>query len=63
VAVTIAVWLAYALALGQRLRGALIAQRFAWVCAALFVAALISLATVGHGGPPAPAIRAVSNQP
>jgi HemX protein len=63
VAVTIAVWLAYAVALGLRLRGALIAQRFAWACTVLFVAALVSLDTVDHGSHPAPATRAVSNQP
>jgi ABC-type uncharacterized transport system permease subunit len=63
VAVTIAVWLAYAVALGLRLRGALIAQRFAWVCTVLFVAALVSLDTVDHGRHSAPAARTISNQP
>jgi HemX protein len=60
---TIAVWLAYALALGLRLRGALIAQRFAWVCAGLFAAALISLGPVDHSRHPVPAERTISNQP
>ncbi|MDE3084068.1 MAG: cytochrome c biogenesis protein CcsA [Verrucomicrobiota bacterium] len=43
---TVAVWLAYAIALGLRLRGTLIAQRFAWACAVLFAAALLSLGFV-----------------
>ena len=55
VLVTIAVWLAYALALGLRLRGTLIAQRFAWVCAGLFAAALISLGPVDRTRQPPPA--------
>ncbi len=62
VTVTIAVWLAYAIALGLRLRGALIAQRFAWACTVLFVAALISVGLVDHSRP-APAARPISNQP
>ncbi|HTB81205.1 MAG TPA: cytochrome c biogenesis protein CcsA [Opitutaceae bacterium] len=60
---TVAVWLAYAVALGSRLRGRLIAQRFAWICVALFAAALISLETVDHDRRPAPANQAVSLQP
>jgi ABC-type uncharacterized transport system permease subunit len=43
---TIAVWLAYALALAMRLRGQLLAKRFAWTCLGLFVVALISLGAV-----------------
>jgi ABC-type uncharacterized transport system permease subunit len=43
---TVAVWAAYAAALGLRLRGRLIAKRFAWTCLALFAAALISLGPV-----------------
>jgi HemX protein len=62
VTVTIAVWLAYVIALGLRLRGALIAQRFAWACTVLFVAALISVGLVDHSRP-APAARTISNQP
>ncbi|HXA13843.1 MAG TPA: cytochrome c biogenesis protein CcsA [Opitutaceae bacterium] len=61
--VTITVWAAYTLALGLRLRGVLIAQRFAWVCAALFAMALISTEMVGHDKHPVPAVRAISNQP
>lgn len=41
--VTLAVWVAYAIALGLRLRGVLLAKRFAWSCLALFVAALLSI--------------------
>jgi ABC-type uncharacterized transport system permease subunit len=44
--VTLPVWLAYAAALGLRLRGILLAKRFAWACLALFVAALLSLGPV-----------------
>ncbi|MGA3007855.1 MAG: cytochrome c biogenesis protein CcsA [Opitutaceae bacterium] len=63
VVMTVAVWLAYAIALGLRLRGVLIAQRFAWACAVLFVAALVSLETVGHGRPHPPATGAIFKQP
>lgn len=44
--VTVAVWFAYAITLGLRLRGILLAKRFAWACLILFVAALISLGPV-----------------
>lgn len=44
--VTLAVWLAYAVALGLRLRGVLLAKRFAWACLGLFVAALLTLGPV-----------------
>jgi ABC-type uncharacterized transport system permease subunit len=40
---TVAVWLAYAIALGLRLLDRLIAKRLAWTCLALFAAALFSL--------------------
>jgi len=43
---TVAVWAAYSTALTLRLRGALLAKRFAWTCLALFGAALISLGPV-----------------
>ena len=43
---TVGVWFAYALALTLRLRGHLLAKRFAWTCLALFGAALISLGPV-----------------
>jgi ABC-type uncharacterized transport system permease subunit len=44
--VTVSVWVAYTAALGLRLRGVLLAKRFAWACLALFVAALLSLGPV-----------------
>lgn len=44
--ITVAVWLAYSVALALRLRGWLLARRFAWTCLALFAAALISLGPV-----------------
>ncbi len=44
--VPLAVWLAYAVTLALRLRGQLLAKRFAWSCVALFGAALLSLAPV-----------------
>jgi ABC-type uncharacterized transport system permease subunit len=43
---TVAVWIAYAVVLGLRLRGRLLARRFAWSCLALFGAALISIPLV-----------------
>ena len=42
-AITVLVWAAYATALGLRLRGRLLAKRFAWTCLAMFGAALLSL--------------------
>lgn len=49
---TIAVWVAYTMAIGLRLRGALLAQRFAWSCIVLFIAALISLVFVDRSRHP-----------
>jgi ABC-type uncharacterized transport system permease subunit len=46
VLITVAVWAAYAAALGFRLGGRLLAKRFAWTCLALFAAALLSLGPV-----------------
>ncbi len=43
---TLTVWIAYAAALVLRLRGRLLARRFAWTCVILFAAALISLRLV-----------------
>jgi HemX protein len=40
---TVAVWAGYSLALGLRLRGRLLAKRFAWSCVILFGLALLSL--------------------
>lgn len=44
--ITVAIWLAYLVALVLRLRGSLLAKRFAWTCVILFAAALISLGPV-----------------
>ncbi|MEI6860741.1 MAG: cytochrome c biogenesis protein CcsA [Verrucomicrobiota bacterium] len=59
---TVAVWLAYALALGLRLGGAQPARWLAWECVALFGAALLSLAPVNSSRhpPPTPAASAAS---
>lgn len=46
VGVTVAVWGAYAVTFGLRLKRTLTGKRFAWTCALLFVAALISLGPV-----------------
>ena len=53
---TVLVWVAYALILGFRLRGQLLAQRFAWAGVILFGVALLSLWPVDasrHAVPPA----------
>jgi ABC-type uncharacterized transport system permease subunit len=44
--ITVLIWAAYAGALSLRLRGWLLAKRFAWTCLALFAAALLSLGPV-----------------
>ena len=49
---TIAIWVAYTLALGLRLRGILLAKRFSWACLGLFVAALISIVPVDQSRHP-----------
>lgn len=54
VAVTLGVWAAYAIALGLRLRGRLLARRFAWTCVALFAVALLSLDIVNRSRRPLP---------
>ena len=51
--ITAAVWAAYGIALGLRLRGVLLAKRFAWTCLTLFVLALISLGPVDASRHPA----------
>ena len=56
---TVAVWLAYTVGLGFRLRGVLLAKRFAWTCTGLFVAALISLGPVDASRHPQPPAHAV----
>ena len=50
---TIAVWLAYSLALTLRVRGNLLAKRFAWTCLFLFGAALVSIPAVDASRHPA----------
>lgn len=45
-AVTIAVWFAYAIALGLRWRHRLVSVRFAWVCLVMFGLALLALGPV-----------------
>lgn len=57
--VTLAVWVAYAAALLQRLRGRLLAHRFAWTCLALFAAALLSLGPVNRSRRPVAATTEV----
>ena len=57
---TVSVWLAYTLALGLRLRGRLLARRFAWTCLALFGAALLSLGPVDQSRHPVVAIPAAA---
>lgn len=51
---TVGVWVAYAVAFGLRLKGRLLAQRFAWACAALFAAALVSVGPVDRSRHPVP---------
>ncbi|MCB1104418.1 MAG: cytochrome c biogenesis protein CcsA [Cephaloticoccus sp.] len=44
--ITVSVWIAYAVALGLRLKSRLVSRRFAWTCIILFAVALISLGPV-----------------
>ena len=60
---TVAVWSAYALALGLRLGGRLLARRFAWTCLLLFPAALLSLEVVNTSRHPAPPPATAAAQP
>ena len=53
--VTCAVWVAAMIAFTLRLRGALLAQRFAWTCLGLFLAAMLSLLAVESSRTSAPA--------
>ncbi len=46
ITMTVTVWLAAATIFGLRLRGVLIARRFAWTCLILFIAAMLSLFAV-----------------
>lgn len=57
---TVAVWFAYTIAFTLRIRGHLLAKRFAWTCLALFAAALISLGPVDASRHP-PALPTPSN--
>jgi ABC-type uncharacterized transport system permease subunit len=52
--VTAGIWFAYSAAMILRLLGRLISQRLAWVCAALFAAALASLPVVNASRHPVP---------
>jgi len=61
--ITVAVWVGYAAALGLRLRGILLARRFAWAGVVLFAAALFSLWLVDasrHTPVPVPASRTIA---
>ena len=64
--VTVSVWLAAATAFGLRLRGLLLAKRFAWTCLVLFLAAMLSLIAVErsrHALPHRTAARALGPIP
>jgi len=58
--ITVGVWAAYVAALALRLRGRLVAKRFAWTCLTLFAAALASLGPVDASRHPPPAARTES---
>jgi hypothetical protein len=60
---TVAVWLGYSVALGLRLRGRLLAKRFAWCCVILFGAALLSLDPVDKSRHPVAPRSVGSNRP
>jgi HemX protein len=49
----VGVWCVASLALGLRLRGILLAKRFAWACLGLFIVALLSLVAVDKSRRPA----------
>lgn len=51
---TATLWVAAAVALALRLRGRLLARKFAWTCVALFAAAMISLGAVNASRRPVP---------
>jgi HemX protein len=57
---TVAIWLVSIVAFGLRLGGKLLAQRFAWACLALFVAALLSLWAVDKSRHPVARVEARS---
>jgi ABC-type uncharacterized transport system permease subunit len=56
------IWLSYALTLLLRWRGILITKRLAWVCIALFMAALLSLGPV-NASRKTPAAAPAASQP
>lgn len=58
--ITFTVWLAYVAVLSLRLRGLLVAKRFAWTCLLLFFVALLSLGPVNSSRQPQPAAPATS---
>lgn len=60
VLITGLIWLAYAITLALRWRGLLITKRLAWVCIALFIAALISLDVINSSRKPLPAPQSAS---
>lgn len=59
--VTVAVWLAYAVTCGLRLREIVIAKRLAWTCIILFALALLSLGPVNSSRQPPEEPSAVSS--
>ena len=61
--VTIAVWVVATGAFALRVRGILLAKRFAWACLALFAGALISLAAVEQSRHPAPKQAKIVRRP
>jgi len=61
--VTVSIWLAYATALGLRLRGRVQGKRLAKVCIALFAAALLSLSLITPRRPATGPASVPSSQP
>jgi len=61
--ITVALWVAYGLALALRLRGVLLAKRFSWVGVGLFAAALLSLWAVDASRHPIEPPAAVQTLP
>ncbi len=60
---TTLVWLAYAVVFTLRLRGQLLAKKFAWACVILFVAALASIPLVDRSRHPVAKVTAVRHLP
>jgi ABC-type uncharacterized transport system permease subunit len=59
----VAVWIVSLAVFGLRLRGVLLAKRFAWACLALFFGAIVSLVAVDRSRPPLPAKTAALSSP